>query len=57
MMDHHQSKNLIQLPDNHPVWVDMAPHDQVSGNIVSRAPEARSHVNPQSTLARISNYM
>ena len=49
----HRSKDLVQLPDNCPVWVDMPPHGQVSGNIVSRASEPRSYnVNVQSGEVR-----
>ena len=31
--DRHRSKDLVQLPNNCPVWVDMPPHGQVSGTI------------------------
>ena len=42
--DHrHRSKDLVQLPDDCPVWVDMPPQGQVSGTIISRAPEPRPY--------------
>ena len=39
----HRTRNLPDLPDNSPVWVDMPPmHGQIPGNVVTAAPEPRS---------------
>ena len=32
--ERHQTKTIIELPDNYPVWVDMPPNGQVPGDVV-----------------------